>query len=177
MGEFFRVSGSSIMRISRLLIATAIIGGVVMPTARAQTGSTPAAAPTLKAPTGNNASGAAASMTARTRRGKVPTLGKAPEMPTTKNKKAAERKTASRQKLPPPPPFVGSATSARSLSRKATDLNERFVNDPSGRRDLAGHPVSFYPSTRSLAAAKSQQSAAKHYTPKTHDNPQKSNVQ
>jgi hypothetical protein len=163
------------MRISALLVTTAIIGGVAGSTARAQTAtglSASASTPTVKAQTGSTTSTSATSMKAQTRGGTTSTLRKAPAMPTASQSRASQKKSS--RKIPPPPPLVGGSSSHQGATRKPVSTSEMFLADRSGRRDLAGKPVPFYPSARSLTAAKSQASAAKPHTARVRDNPQKS---
>src|SRR5213076_1471425 len=58
---------------------------------------------------------------------------------------------------PPPPPIVRGRSSGRS-SRGAFSTKDMFAKDPTGRMDLVGRPVPFYPSARTLNL-KGQQSA------------------
>jgi hypothetical protein len=57
--------------------------------------------------------------------------------------------TRSTGRKPPPPPLGrSSARSAPRLSPRS--METMFLSDPMGRIDLAGRPVPFYPSSRSL---------------------------
>jgi hypothetical protein len=163
------------MRISALLVTTAIIGGVAGSTAIAQTASgSSASAPTIKAQTGSKTSTTSTTMKAQTRRGTAAPFGKAPEIPGLTQRKGNAQKKSSRRIPPPPPPTTARGGSRQTSSRKEGSANEMFAADPTGRRDLSGRPVPFYPSSRSLAAARNQQSAVKQSaTAKLHDNPQK----
>lgn len=155
------------MRISAFLVTTAIIGGVVGSTARAQTNSGPStAAPTRKAQTGSVTPTASTTMKARTRIGRTPSFGKAPEIPGLTQRNGSNRTKYSRRipPAPPPPPVLVTRGSRQATPRKVVSANEMFVGDSTGRTDLAGHPVPFYPSTRSLTAAKSQKSAVEKKT-------------
>jgi hypothetical protein len=161
------------MRISALLITTAILGGVAGSTARAQTAtgsSASASAPTVKAQTGSTTSTSATSMKAQTRGGTTSSLRKAPAMPTAGQSRASQKKSS--RKIPPAPPLVGGVSPRQGSTRKPFSTNEMFLADPSGRKDQAGHPVPFYPSARSLTAAKSQTSAARSHTARVRENPQ-----
>jgi hypothetical protein len=63
-------------------------------------------------------------------------------------KATSPKRKAGARTIPPPPPVLTGRSSARSSSK--LPLETMFLADPMGRRDLAGKPVPFYPSSRAL---------------------------
>lgn len=178
------------MRISALLVTAAIIGGMAGSNARAQatsgtstgsatntkpqnTAGTSASAPATRAQTASRTFTSATTMKAQTRSGTTSSYGKAPEIPGLSQRKGSNQKSTRR--TPPPPSPTHGATRGRShqaSARKPVRVDEMFGGDPTGRKDLSGRPVPFYPSSRSLTQAKSQQSATKPHAQKVRENPQ-----
>lgn len=71
----------------------------------------------------------------------------------------------SRRKLPPPPPLSVLRRSRRgAASASAKSQENPYAGDPGGRIDMAGKPVGFYPSSRSINGARSQTSATRTFT-------------
>jgi hypothetical protein len=141
------------MKIRTLIATTVIIAGATVSTATAQT-TTPK--PMVR---------------------KDPLTGKpVPAKPKPRSSAVANRLT---RDMPPPPPPTGVGTRARRPSttrgRSSTFNSDGLVTDPTGRKDLAGRAVPFYPTARGAKPGSSRQaSAQKSQAPaKTRENGQK----
>ncbi len=101
----------------------------------------------IAAATAQTASAQSTSSTSRAK--KAPTA-----MAKARPKSSFLRKRSTRHLPPPPPPPVA----ARSSSAASSPYGA-LINDPTGRVDKSGRPVPFYPSARTLQAARTQATA------------------
>ncbi len=83
----------------------------------------------------------------------------------------------SRRTIPPPPPL-----SARGIHHRSTksgplkSQHDPYAGDPTGRVDLAGKPVRFYPSARQSNAVLKQESATRANTKRNTTPPPKKDI-
>jgi hypothetical protein len=143
------------MRIFTVFVATAIISGLAVETASAQSKSntlSPKSSATAEArtPLAKN------TLTSKAPARKGLAHKPAPAVPGLKHGASGSR-TGTTRRVPAPP--VPHAT--RSMGRKSGSATPMFAGDPTGRRDLVGHSVGFYPTVRGLASPGHHQSAQK----------------
>jgi hypothetical protein len=153
------------MRVFTVFIGSATISGMMAMTVTAQTTSstlTPKSATTTHtesrtlAPrsslTSQDGGGSTTSKSTSQARGTGSvTAGKpAPPIPGLGQPKIGARSGTS-GRIPPPPAVVYTRSrSSRSGAAKKDAMSQMFVADRTGRRDLIGKPVEFYPHTRGL---------------------------
>ncbi len=80
----------------------------------------------------------------------------------------------SRRTVPPPPPLSVRGSHHRSTkSAMVKSQRDPYAGDPTGRVDLAGKPVRFYPSARQSNAVLKQESATRTNTKRSAPTPKK----